>query len=60
MDAFVVQQVLRYTGPFPYVDGLILQCTHSIGQLLVEHLPRAQGHSNYTLTRLASCGSTLW
>jgi glycosyltransferase involved in cell wall biosynthesis len=52
MSAFVVAQLLRYTGPFPYVDGLILQCTHSIDNLLVQHLPRAHGRSNYTLRRL--------
>jgi len=49
---FVVGQVLRYEGPFPYIDGLIMQATQSIGTLEVEHLPRHAGRSNYTLTRL--------
>jgi glycosyltransferase involved in cell wall biosynthesis len=49
---FVVAQVLRYEGPFPYIDGLIMQATQSIGTLEVEHLPRHAGRSNYTLTRL--------
>ena len=40
------------TGPFPYVDGLIMQVTQNIGQLEVEHLPRMIGRSNYTLRRL--------
>jgi undecaprenyl-phosphate 4-deoxy-4-formamido-L-arabinose transferase len=52
MSAFVVEQVTRYDGPFPYVDGLVLQVTQNIGRLEVEHLPRAQGRSNYTLRRL--------
>ncbi|HKT16772.1 MAG TPA: glycosyltransferase family 2 protein [Stellaceae bacterium] len=52
VSAFVVDQVIRYEGPFPYVDGLILQATQSIGTLEVEHLPRHAGRSNYTLTRL--------
>jgi glycosyltransferase involved in cell wall biosynthesis len=51
-NAFVVQQVLRYEGPFPYIDGLIMQATQHIGTLAVEHLPRHAGRSNYTLTRL--------
>jgi glycosyltransferase involved in cell wall biosynthesis len=51
-NAFVVQQVLRYEGPFPYIDGLIMQATQHIGTLAVEHLPRHDGRSNYTLTRL--------
>lgn len=52
MSAFVVEQVARYGGPFPYIDGLILQVTQSIGRLEVQHLPRAHGRSNYTLRRL--------
>jgi len=52
MNAFLVQQVTRYEGPFPYVDGLIMQATQSIDTLEVEHLPRMAGRSNYTLKRL--------
>jgi glycosyltransferase involved in cell wall biosynthesis len=52
MSAFLVQQVTRYEGPFPYVDGLIMQATQAIDTLEVEHLPRAAGRSNYTLKRL--------
>jgi undecaprenyl-phosphate 4-deoxy-4-formamido-L-arabinose transferase len=52
MTAFVAQEIIRYEGPFPYVDGLILQVTQDIDRLLVAHLPRARGTSNYTLRRL--------
>jgi glycosyltransferase involved in cell wall biosynthesis len=52
MSAFVVREIIRYDGPFPYVDGLILQVTQKIDRLLVNHLPRAVGRSNYTLRRL--------
>ena len=30
MSAFVVREIIRYEGPFPYVDGLILQVTQDI------------------------------
>jgi undecaprenyl-phosphate 4-deoxy-4-formamido-L-arabinose transferase len=56
MTAFVAREIIRYEGPFPYVDGLILQVTHDIDRLLVAHLPRATGSSNYTVRRL----SRLW
>jgi len=49
---FVVKEIIRYKGPFPYVDGLIFQVTKNIGKILVEHLPRKDGASNYTLPRL--------
>jgi len=48
----VVGEITRYEGPFPYVDGLLLQVTQNIDRLLVRHLPRAVGRSNYTLRRL--------
>jgi glycosyltransferase involved in cell wall biosynthesis len=52
MTAFVAREVTRYQGPFPYIDGLILQVTDNIGSLPVRHLPRATGTSNYTMRRL--------
>ena len=52
MTAFVVREITRYEGPFPYVDGLIFQTTHEIGSLVVRHLPRVTGRSNYTMRRL--------
>jgi glycosyltransferase involved in cell wall biosynthesis len=52
MNAFTVKTLLNHTGPFPYIDGLIMQVTHNIGSLAVVHLPRSGGKSNYTLSRL--------
>jgi undecaprenyl-phosphate 4-deoxy-4-formamido-L-arabinose transferase len=52
ISAFVAEQVTRYEGPFPYVDGLILQVTQSLETLEVQHLPRTHGRSNYTFRRL--------
>ena len=52
ISSFTANAILDHTGPFPYVDGLILQVTQNIGSLEVKHLPRAEGRSNYTLKRL--------
>jgi undecaprenyl-phosphate 4-deoxy-4-formamido-L-arabinose transferase len=52
MSAFVVQAVTRYQGPYPYVDGLIMQVTQRIDSIEVGHLPRIEGRSNYNLARL--------
>lgn len=51
-NSFTAKTLLNHTGPFPYIDGLIMQVTQNIGSLKVEHLPRADGHSNYTSSRL--------
>ncbi len=52
MSALVVDAVTRYSGPYPYVDGLIMQVTQRIDSIVVSHLPRAEGRSNYTMKRL--------
>lgn len=52
MSALVVQAVTRYSGPYPYVDGLIMQVTQRIDSIEVRHLPRTEGRSNYNLRRL--------
>jgi len=52
INRMVADAISRYTGPFPYVDGLILQATHNIGSIKVEHLRRPRGTSNYSLSRL--------
>jgi len=52
MSAFAVEQVARYAGPYPYVDGLLMQVTQRLDSIEVKHLPRAEGRSNYTLKRL--------
>ncbi|MBN8928052.1 MAG: glycosyltransferase family 2 protein [Rhodospirillales bacterium] len=52
MSAMVVQAVTRYSGPYPYVDGLVMQVTQRIDSIEVRHLPRLEGRSNYNLRRL--------
>ncbi|WP_191085008.1 glycosyltransferase family 2 protein [Roseococcus microcysteis] len=52
MSALVAQEVVKYTGPYPYIDGLIMQVTQRIASIEVAHYPRAEGRSNYTMRRL--------
>jgi len=52
MTRGLVAHITRYTGPFPYIDGLILGATQRIETLLVEHEERAVGASGYTLRKL--------
>ena len=52
MSALVAAEVARYNGPYPYIDGLIMQVTQRIASIEVMHLARAEGRSNYTLKRL--------
>jgi glycosyltransferase involved in cell wall biosynthesis len=59
MSAMVVREVARYRGPYPYIDGLIMQVTQRIDSIEVMHLARAEGRSNYTIKRLISLWSNL-
>lgn len=52
MSHAVAKAVADYRGPYPYIDGLLMQVTQRIGSLEVLHSPRLDGHSNYTLRRL--------
>ncbi len=52
MSSLAALAVTRYSGPYPYVDGLLMQVTQRITSIEVRHLARAEGRSNYTLRRL--------
>ena len=54
MNRFVVGEVCRYEGPYPYLDGLILRVTRDLGLVLCERKERAEGESGYTLRKLTS------
>jgi undecaprenyl-phosphate 4-deoxy-4-formamido-L-arabinose transferase len=47
----VVTEVVKYEGPFSYVDGLIFTVTSNIGQVDVAHHERFAGRSNYSLVK---------
>lgn len=50
MNRFLVDEIIKYRGPFPYTDGLIYRTTRKIGQVPVQH--RASGTSRYTFRKL--------
>ncbi len=47
----IVQDIIRYDGPYAYVDGLILDVTRSITTIAIEHQARHEGEGNYNLRR---------
>ncbi|MBN1981633.1 MAG: glycosyltransferase family 2 protein [Chitinivibrionales bacterium] len=56
LNRFIVDEIIGYNMPYPYIDGLILRTTSNIGTLKVEHQRRREGSSGYTLKKLL----TLW
>jgi glycosyltransferase involved in cell wall biosynthesis len=52
LNRFLMQEVVKYDVPFPYIDGLILSLTDNIGRVRVRHNERIQGKSGYTFRKL--------
>ncbi len=49
---FIVDEIIKYTNPYPYVMGLVLRTTQNITSVPVEHRQRQTGTSGYTVKRL--------
>jgi glycosyltransferase involved in cell wall biosynthesis len=60
VGAFAAAQVTEYAGPYPYIDGLLLQVTQRIGSIEVRREPRRAGQSTYTLGRLMRLWLSAW
>jgi glycosyltransferase involved in cell wall biosynthesis len=60
VTAFVAREVAAHTGPYPYLDGLILQVTQRIGSIEVRHEARKAGTSSYTFRRLVRLWLSAW
>lgn len=43
----IVENIVKYSGPYPYIDGLIFQMTQSIHRVMVTHHPRAMDQGNH-------------
>ncbi len=54
ISRFLLQEIVRYTGPNPYIDAIILRTTRKIGVVTTRHEPRREGKSGYTLGKLVS------
>jgi glycosyltransferase involved in cell wall biosynthesis len=47
----VAREVVKYDGPFAYVDGLILDVTSAVTSIDIEHQDRFSGRGNYNFRR---------
>ena len=54
INRFTAKEIIKYRGPYPYIDGLILRTTRSISRVIVRHDPRDEGKSGYTLRKMIS------
>jgi len=54
MHRRVLEEIVRYDGPYVYLDGLILDVTRRITMVPIAHQTRHAGEGNYGLRRLIS------
>ena len=52
MNRFLINEIIKYRGPYPYIDGLIYRTTRKIGQIRVEHRANITTRSRYTFRKL--------
>lgn len=48
---FVCDEIIKYTNPYPYLEGLTLRTTHNIALVPMEERERQAGRSGYTLKK---------
>ena len=51
-NRLVVDEIVKYQNPFPYLAGLVLRTTTRIKNVPVNHRKRETGESGYTLSKL--------
>lgn len=50
----VANEIKKFSGPYVYLDGIILDITRNIGTVDIDHEDRLDGKSNYNLNKLFS------
>lgn len=51
---YVIDEMIKYEGPFPYVGGLLLRVTRDMTSVPVVHRERNYGKSGYSFLKLIS------
>ena len=49
---FVIDEMVKYKNPYPYISGLVLRTTNSIANVDVDHRERTIGDSGYSFKKL--------
>lgn len=59
MRDYVRDHMIEYTGPYPYIEGLVFRTTKSVTSTPVQHFEREVGTSGYTLRALVRLWSSI-
>lgn len=50
--SFVIEEIKKYTNPYPYVSGLLIRATNNVTSVNINHKSRLVGKSNYSFLKL--------
>lgn len=51
---YIVDEIIKYTNPYPFVHGLILRITRNMANVPIKHEARQEGSSGYNFKKLFS------
>ena len=51
---YIIDEMIRYNNPYPYIDGLFLRTTNRIKNIEMAERDRLEGEGNYTLRKSLS------
>ncbi len=51
---FIIDEMIKYKNPYPYMGGLVLRVTRNIGFVFVTHRDRMEGRSGYSFKGLVN------
>ena len=54
MRSFVKDEMIKYSNPYPYMEGLMFRTTDRVTNVCMEERERTIGHGNYTLKKSIS------
>ena len=49
---YIIDEMIKYKQPYPYIAGLILRTTQNIGNIDMEQRERSSGSSGYSISKL--------
>ena len=59
MRRAISDELMRYTGPYIYIQGLLFRATTRMSNVSIKHFERESGTSGYTLKTLIKLWSTI-
>lgn len=54
LERFIVDEIIKYNQPYPYLTGLVFRITHNVGNIEMEQEAREAGRSGYSFRKLLS------